>query len=260
MSSIEAFIFGLIQALTEFFPVSSSAHLKMAKLLLGIDSTENTVLLDLCCHLGTLVAVVYFLRKEIIRIFSSDYRKLSLLFFATLPLVPFYFLLKPLRDFASDTRYLGYCLFITGIIIYIGQKIRFRTSPTEAFKRRFQDALCIGAMQSAALIPGISRSASTISCATSLGWQPKDAVEFSFLLSIPTIIAGNAMELLKTVFLSHEPLPIETKNCLIAFFTSLIVGLIVVRFAMRILERGRLKPFAWYCMSIGILATFYFQG
>src|ERR1700733_3432852 len=113
MSLIEAFIFGLLQGLTEFLPVSSSAHLKLAKLFFNIENTEAQIVFDLICHLGTLIALLYFLRKEILTIVRHDRRKLLFLFLAILPLIPCYFLLKPVREFASQPHFLGPCLVLT---------------------------------------------------------------------------------------------------------------------------------------------------
>ncbi len=257
MSIIEAFIFGFLQGLTEFLPVSSSAHLKLAKLFFGVESSESQVIFDLVCHLGTLLALLYFLRKEILGLLQSDRKKLLLLFLATLPLIPCYFLLKPLRDFASDPHYLGLCLILTSLILFSGQKLRVRRAQTPGLKHQIKDVLWIGAMQSAALIPGISRSASTISCAKVLGWDAKEAVRFSFLLSIPTIIGGNCLELLK-IYLSHEsPPPLSLSSCAVGLVTSLGIGLLVIRFALSYLEKGNLRPFAWYCLGCGAIATIY---
>ncbi len=251
MSLIEAFIFGLLQGLTEFLPVSSSAHVKLAKLFFNIESSESQVIFDLVCHLGTLFALLYFLREEIMRLFRSDRRKLFLLCLATVPLVPCYFMLKPLRDFASNPQFLGLCLILTGGILFLGQKWRVKQTAPIAFKNQVSDVLWIGMMQSAALIPGISRSASTISCANILGWDPKEAVRFSFLLSIPTIIGGNCLELLK-IYLSKETLvAVSLPSCAMGFFTSLLFGLLVIRFALSYLEKGNLKPFAVYCLCFG---------
>lgn len=257
MSLIEAFIFGLLQGLTEFFPVSSSAHLKFAKLFFHIEKTEGQVIFDLVCHLGTLFALLYFLRKEVLSMFLSERRKLFLLFAATLPLVPCYFLLKPLRDLASEPQFLGPCLICTAIILFLGQKLRLQRTASTTNKREMSDVLMIGVMQSAALIPGISRSASTISCAKILGWNPRDAVRFSFLLSIPTIIGGNCLELLK-IYLSHEAIePISVPACTIGFLASLGFGLLIIRFALSFLEKGNLRPFAWYCLAFGMTAALY---
>ena len=257
MSFLEAFIFGLVQGLTEFLPVSSSAHMKLAKLFFNLETSESGIVFDLVCHLGTLIALLYFLRKEILQILRSDRKKLVLLFVAMLPLVPCYFLLKPVRDYVSHPQFLGLCLILTALILFSGQKLRIRRQQSATIKRRYGDVLWIGAMQSAALIPGISRSASTISCAKVLGWDPKEAVRFSFLLSIPTIIGGNCFELLK-IYLSHETLAsVSLHACAVGFIASLGAGLLIIRFALSYLEKGNLKPFAWYCLGIGAFVTAY---
>ncbi len=255
MSLLEAFIFGLLQGLTEFLPISSSAHVKLAKLIFNIESSESQVIFDLVCHLGTLFALLIFLREEIGLILRRDRQKLFLLLIAMLPLIPCYFLLKPLRDFASQPQCLGVCLIGTALILFIGQRWKIHRTHEVALKRHIKDALWIGAMQSAALIPGISRSASTISCAKVLGWEAQKAVRFSFLLSIPTIIGGNCLELFK-IYLSHESLhPVSIPACAVGCVTSFIFGFLIIRFALSYLERGNLKPFAWYCLSIGIIVT-----
>ncbi|MBM3208645.1 MAG: undecaprenyl-diphosphate phosphatase, partial [Chlamydiae bacterium] len=256
MTYIHAFILGLIQALTEFFPISSSAHLKLTKFFLNISDSQESILFDLSCHLGSLIAVLYFFRKEIFSIFSKERKTLFLLFIAMCPLVPAYFILKPLRDFASQPKYLGYCLFLTAIILFLGHHLRMRKQELPSTSKSFKDVLYIGVMQSAALIPGISRSASTISCAKFLGWNSSEAVKFSFLLSIPTILGGNTLELAKHFFSQKQAHSLPILECSIAFLTSLIAGSAVIKIAMKILEKGKLKPFAYYCMGLGLLAFF----
>ncbi len=257
MSTFEGFIFGLLQGITEFLPVSSSAHLKLVKMLFGIEASEGQVIFDLVCHLGTLVAVLFFFRKEIPQLFTTDRKKLGLLFLATLPLIPCYLLLKPLRDFASAPEYLGICLMATSLILFAGSRVKLKREVCGSMKRQMSDVLMIGTMQSAALIPGISRSASTISCAQMLGWDPRDAVRFSFLLSIPTIVGGNCLEALKIYLSSEGPVAVSIPACAAAFITSCGVGLIMVRFAISILQKGNLKPFAWYCLTLGLFTTLY---
>jgi undecaprenyl-diphosphatase len=261
MSAFEAFIFGLLQGLTEFLPVSSSAHVTLAKLFFNVESSEGQVIFDLVCHLGTLIALLFFLRQEIRQIIGRDRQKLLLLFIATLPLIPCYFLLKPLRDFASRPQYLGIWLICTAIILFSGQKWRIRKENAPTLKQQIRDALWIGTMQSAALIPGISRSASTISCAKVLGWDAKEAVRFSFLLSIPTIIGGNCLELLKIYLSDKRPPAVSLPACAIGLITSFMVGCLIIRFALSYLEKGNLRPFAWYCLAFGSLVTlFFFRG
>ncbi len=249
MSHFVAVLLGFIQGLTEFFPVSSSAHLVLAKELFGVKGVP--VIFDLACHLGTLLALVWFFKMEIIRLFRRDRTKLVYLCVALVPLVPSYFLLGPLRKMLSQPEYLGIFLMVTGGILLLGSKVRIR-----AKSKLLRDVLLIGTMQSAALIPGISRSASTISCAHLLGWNTKDAVRFSFLLAIPTIIGGNIIEtqkMMKSGQLSH----LLNWECLIGFAAAFIMGMVVIRFAIGWLEKGNLKVFAWYCLFIGLIANIY---
>jgi undecaprenyl-diphosphatase len=259
MSWLKAVILGVLQGLTEFFPVSSSAHLKLAKLFLSVPEGENQVLFDLMCHMGTLMALLFFLRLEIPSIFKNDRKKIKLLFLATLPLIPCYFLLKPLRDFASQPQFLGLFLMVTAFILFAGNYLKLKRSENPSFKTKARDALWIGTMQSAALVPGISRSASTISCANILGWEAKEAVRFSFLLSIPTIIGGNCLELIKIFFFHPVSVTLPLSSLAIGFLCSGSVGLIVIRYAIHLLEKGNLKPFAWYCLTLGITISICFN-
>jgi undecaprenyl-diphosphatase len=251
---LNAFLLGILQGLTEFFPVSSSTHIKLAKILFGLD-VEGGVLFDLTCHFGTLCALLIFLRKEIFSLFLCDRKKLFLLFVALLPLIPAYFLLKPLREYALREQHLGLCLMITALILFLAQRWQLKREESPLFKRQIKDVLCIGTMQSAALIPGISRSASTISMAKILGWRAKEAVRFSFLLSIPTILGGNCLELLRLHLTSEHS--VSFSSCLIGFLSSLGVGVLVIPFAMRWLEKGNLTPFAIYCFILGCIAFSY---
>jgi undecaprenyl-diphosphatase len=254
MTYINAFILGLVQALTEFFPISSSAHLKITKFFLNISDAQDTVIFDLSCHLGSLGAVVYYFRKDIALIFSKERKIILKIFVAMCPLVPAYFILKPLREFASQPQYLGYCLLATAIILFLGDSLRAAKKEITYSCSSFKDVIYIGLMQSAALIPGISRSASTISCAKVLGWSPSEAVKFSFLLSIPTIIAGNSLELFKYAVANRQITSVITGECFVAFAASLIVGSAVIHTAMRILQKGSLRPFAYYCIFLGLTA------
>lgn len=256
MSFFASLILGIIQALTEFFPVSSSAHLKIAKHFLG---QESGVLLDLSCHLGTLVALVIFLRKEIFHVLFQEPKKLFLFFLAMIPLIPFYFLLKPVREYSSDIHFLGFCLIGTGGILLAGQSFCMARSKNKGLIGKVRDVLMIGTLQSAALIPGISRSASTISCARVLGWDVKEAVRFSFLLSIPTILAGNLWEFMKASMTTQKEASIPILQLAISFAVSFLIGLFIVGKAISWLEKGNLKPCAWYCIALGTVLSIYFN-
>ncbi len=250
MSFFQSLLLGLIQGLTEFFPVSSSAHLQLAKYLLGI--SNSGIYFDLICHSGTLFALVIFLRKEI---FSTlkDPRKIALYALALMPLIPAYFLLKDLRKAASDPSFLGYALLMTSAFLFLASKKR--ESSTSSGKK-WPVVLFIGVMQTMALIPGISRSGSTISAARICGWSFKEAALFSFLLSIPTILGGELLEGIRGEALLNLP----TSCYLGGFLASFVVGLFGVRFVFWVYETGKVRPFAWYCLGAGLFAWAIFHG
>ena len=247
MTLLFAAFLGLVQGLTEFFPISSSAHLKLVRMALGLSDVPP--IFDLACHLGTLGALIWFFKEDIVELCRNQQKKLLYFFLALIPLVPFYFLLGSFRKMVSEPQFLGFFLMVTGVILLIGKRVRLRVK-----SHLVRDVLLIGTMQSAAPIPGISRSASTISCAQVLGWNSREAVRFSFLLAIPTIMGGN---LLEAYALSRQG---EIKQLLnlssfVGFITAFAVGIFVIRLAVRWLEKGNLTVFAWYCILLGITTT-----
>ncbi len=249
MSWLHAFILGLVQGCTEFFPISSSAHLKIIKEWLQIPTGEETAFFDLACHLGTLIALLVYFRKDLQQLFFHTPNQLFLYMVALFPLIPAYFLLKPVRLWASETHLLGACLLVTAFMLFLAG----RQSKTDSKNPSWKDALWIGSMQSIALVPGISRSASTITAGVFRGLSTQQAVRFSFILSIPSVAGGALLEMLK---LTHQP-SFDISCCAIGFGASAIVGLGMVRLAIPLLEKGVLKPFAWYCLIVAILLTLY---
>lgn len=254
MTWIEAFLLGLIQGATEFFPVSSSAHLKIAQLLLGIEDAHQVKLFELFCHLGTLTALFSVLKKDLFSLFFEEKKKLLSILIALLPLIPGYLFLRPFLNGVSSPQFLGLFLLLTGAILFVGD--RFKEKQMD--KKRIGHLLSIGGIQTLALIPGLSRSASTICCAKVLGWSARDAVRFSFLLSIPTIIGGSCLELFRLYYF-HLSFNVPLNCCIVGFLTSFVVGMVMIRFSLRLLEKGVLKPFAWYCLFIGTLTLLYFN-
>lgn len=242
MTLLQAIILGIVQGLTEFFPISSSAHLQITRSLLHIDRPH--VLFDLACHIGTLLALLLYFRKEIAALLGSRMH-VSSLCIALLPLIPAYFLLKPLREWAGEGHRLGYFLLLSSLLLFSEQWLRFSVK-----KNRIRDALVIGSMQAIALIPGISRSASTITAGRSLGWTVSDAVRFSFLLSIPAILGGVCIESMQVC---KEATFSELLPCLGGGLMAFFVGLGVIRLAIRWLEKGNFRPFAYYCFFLGLI-------
>lgn len=247
MTFLQAILLGIVQGITEFFPVSSSAHLKLARWFLGV---PDDVIFDLVCHSGTLLALVLFLRRDIWEVLKSI-RKIVLYTLALAPLIPTYFFLKPVRTILSEPSYLGFALIGTGTLLLAALK---KKDVIE--KKKWQHVLCIGLMQTMALIPGISRSGSTIAAARFCGWNWREAAKFSFLLAVPTILGGEALEILKNT----SALEFNWGSYLGGFCTSFGLGSIGVRFIFWVYEKEKLRPFAWYCIGLGVFAWAVFHG
>jgi undecaprenyl-diphosphatase len=251
MSFLQAIILGLVQGLTEFFPVSSSAHLRLAKWLIGVTDGEHLLYFDLMCHTGTLLALLIYLRRDVWEVFR-DVKKMALYVVALLPLVPGYFLLKPVRVMASEPCYLGYALMATSLLLFAASRKKEAVPSSQKWK----SVLCIGLMQTMALIPGLSRSGSTISAARFCGWEWREAARFSFLLAIPTTLGGVLLETLK----GHRGEGVSLSCYAAGFAASLALGLVAVRFIFWVYETGKVRPFAWYCLGVGLFAWAAFHG
>jgi undecaprenyl-diphosphatase len=248
MHWLHALLLGIVQGLTEFFPVSSSAHLNVVKRFLGISG--ETLLFDLFCHLGTLVVLLYYFRHDIKTLLIQPQQQLVPLLVALLPLIPFYFLLKPLQPFFS--AYVGYCMLGTAAFLALAERFKFQSKTLCTVK----DSLWIGTLQAIALIPGISRSAATITGGLWRGLGAKEAVRFSFLVSLPAIGGGTLLELYQArahLFSLTSDLP----ACVLGFTTSAIIGALIIQTAIPILQKGTLKPFAWYCLIVATVLILY---
>ncbi len=258
MDIFQAIILGAIQGITEFLPVSSSGHLELTQSFLGITPSERHLFFNLCCHLGTTMALCYAFFPEIKRLWGVDRRRGFQLLIATLPLFPLVLIIKPLKNFLSEPQYLGPCFLITALILYCGVRFGKEVQPAVLKRRWWQDALIIGTSQGIALCPGISRSGATISVGRVLGWSTHEAVLFSFFLSIPTVLGGLVLELYHLVVApSFSQAPGFSLNlgicCLIAFITAALVGSLSIKMMMKLVMKGNLIYFAWYCGLLGVL-------
>ena len=270
MTIFQSIILGIVQGFTEFFPVSSSAHLRLTQWFMGIPDGEHLLFFDLICHSGTLLALIVFLRKDILETLQNR-RQIALFALALFPLIPAYFLLKPLRIAASDPAYLGYFLMCTSLLLFWASRktiVQDTTASTQSkpdssgcFGIKVKDVLCIGIMQTMALLPGISRSGSTIATGRLLGWDWVFAAKFSFLLAIPAILGGQALETLKLLSEPVASTPSISLGCYATgFCTSFAIGMIGVRFMFKIYEKGSVRPFAWYCLFVGLIALWVLRG
>ena len=247
MNMLEIIILGIIQGITEFLPISSSGHLVIAQNILGIKSPGNT--LEVLFHFGTLMSVVYVFIEDIKQIFLTMNEKNNQLFIfyiiiATLPAIFAGLLLKDYFVKIFDNVHLvGFALCSTGLLLIMSK--RFKNNKKEI---AFSSSIVVGIAQAVAIIPGISRSGSTISICMYLGIPPKEAARFSFLLSIPVILGASILGFLE----------IESNNTFnnltltVAITTSFITGVLALKILLKILEAGSFHFFGFYCLIAGV--------
>lgn len=258
MSLLQAIFLGIVQGLTEFLPISSSGHLILFQKLLNLNDLDKYVLFDLWCHVGTLLAVVAIFFLDI-KVVLKDRKKFLQLFIATLPLFPLVLAIKPLKSLFNEPQYLGYFFLITALLLFFGQRYAKIRSEEERSSRFYPDAFKIGCFQALAVLPGVSRSGSTISCARLLGWSAEEAVTFSFLLSIPAILGAITLELGSLFLNKSKALPIDVSLYAAGCLTAFATGLIALKFLIHLARKAAFNLFIWYCAILGLLTLFLFR-
>jgi undecaprenyl-diphosphatase len=258
MTTWEAIFLGAMQGLTEFLPVSSSGHLELGQYLLGYHDLHRYILFNLICHLGTLCAIGYIFFDQIKRSFTNRAQLMQIVW-GTLPLFPLVLILKPIKAIIDQPHYLGICFLFSAFLIFLGATYHFKRQIIP-LRQHWTDPLTIGLFQAVAILPGVSRSGATISAARLLGWQKEEAISFSFLLAIPAILGGTALEIIQVILQPASLVaPISSNQFLIGFLTSFFVGCFALRLLMRMMVQDKWIYFAWYCLGLGILTTIYFN-
>ncbi len=272
MEPIHAVILGVIQGLTEFLPVSSSGHLVIFQYFFGFESAM--VSFDISVHIGTLLAVVIVFRAEILKIIISvfcllklsgnkercfDYInknseiKLVLLIAAgSVPTGIIGLLFHKFVDkFFTSIFITGAMLIITGFLLWGTKYIKKNDKNIENFS--IKGALFIGMVQGIAILPGISRSGSTIAAGLFLGLNREVAAKYSFLLSIPAIIGAEILSL-KNFYGSPQ---VSFNITILGIVVSFIVGLYALKVLLYFVRQGDLYYFSFYCWFVGIAALLY---
>jgi len=272
MTNFEAFILGLLQGASEFLPVSSSGHLVVGQTLMGISLPGITF--EVVVHVATLfsVLVVYrgrllaLARGTLLRRDSDALRYVGLLVVATLPVAVIGLVFGDQIETAfSRPATVGFALLFTGTILFT-TRWALRRPLSAAIGVRA--AILIGLAQCVALIPGVSRSGSTVVTALWLGIAPVEAAAFSFLMSIPAI-AGAAVLVLPELFrgggvveagttsgleaTALEPAVSGGTPLVVAFITAGVCGVLAIRLFVLMLRNGSFPVFAWYCWAVGLL-------
>jgi undecaprenyl-diphosphatase len=266
---IEALILGVVQGLTEFLPVSSSAHLVFFQNFFGLK--EPIIFFDICLHLGTLLAVLLFLKDDLkaiileaVKLFfpekgvtwkqkwnNSHYARFALLaVLATIPttLIGFAFKEK-FEAIFSSVQTVGGMLIVTGVILYLTKKVKNTQKAIDEIT--VLDSLIIGTAQGLAIAPGISRSGSTISFGIFRGIKQDVAARFSFLLSIPAILGAAVVKFDSSISLNEGILPYA-----VGTIAAGITGYLSLRILSSMIRKGHLFYFSPYCIVVGSLVLF----
>lgn len=271
MDLFQAIILGIVQGATEFIPVSSSGHLVLVPWLLNWEKPD--LIFDTMAHWGTLVAVVAYYWKDLLKIESSMQQDLArrtpfaspdsklgwLLILATIPTVIIGLLFEDFFEslFGQPTTVIGF-LFVTGLILWISETLGKRIRKLESLTPR--DAVLFGLAQSMAITPGISRSGSTISLGLLLGFTRPAAARFSFLMMIPIVFGAGllkVLELLKTGVSGDAFLLLAA-----GFLSAGISGYICITFLLNFIATRSVRSFAIYCWLFGTfcLAVAYMRA
>ena len=267
MDILQAVIIGIIQGLTEFLPVSSSAHLVFVQRLLGV---ESSIAFDVFLHLGTLIAVLWFFRTDVYKMlrawwlsigdllqgrfrqgFADDpYKRLAwYVILATVPVG----IVGVLFEDAVDSMFAGalyvpaFFLFVTGTILYLSQRMASGNINFENISKK--EALWMGLGQACAILPGLSRSGTTIAAGLTIGLDKEFAAKFSFILSIPAILGAFVVQL-KDI---GSALNVNFLPVFLGFIVSIIAGYFAIKWMLDLIQNRSLDVFSYYCWIISII-------
>lgn len=258
MSILEALLLAIAQGLTEFLPVSSSGHLVVLEYWLGLQPSEF-LFFDIILHVGTLVSVIVFYHKSILRLLKSllpassgettrdDRMLIGAILLSTFITGVLGFAIKaPMEEMRDQLVFVGIAFIATGLLL---ASTRLRAAaPDDAPlpMNLFLFAAIMGVAQAIAILPGISRSGTTVSVALLMGVSSKRALEYSFLMSIPAIVGAAILEL------KDAEIVIPATTALLGFVASMVSGLIFLYLLVWIVKRGQLWAFAAYTIPLGI--------
>ena len=252
MNYFNAIVLGFVQGLTEFLPISSSGHLILFSNFIGVHF--EGIVLEIILHCGTLLSLLFFFNKKIYQIGIDIFfnKKIKYLFFLIIGIFPVCVVGLIFKSFIEkifdNVTFVGIFLLITGLTLLFSNFFKRK----KTIKMNFFTSLIIGFFQVLALLPGISRSGMTISSAIFLGIKPKEAANFSFLMSIP-IIFGSMLISIKDIqnFNSNN---FELNFLIISFFSSFIFGIISLKVLYNLINTKFFHYFGYYCILIGIFS------
>ncbi len=255
MEILKIVILGIVQGLTEFLPISSSGHLVILQKLFNI--TQNQLLISVLLHFGTLIPVLIVFWDDIKEILFFKKEKRYFIFLIIIASIPTALMGIFFEDFFeklfSSALSTAAMLIVTGFILYLGDKLADYDKEITNFK--WLNAILVGIAQGIAIIPGISRSGSTITASLIQGLKKEDAARFSFILSIPVIGGAGLLKVGEAV--SNGVTNFNITAIILGIISSIISGYIAIRYFIYILKKQKLIYFSYYCWIVGTFILLY---
>ncbi len=276
MNTLQALIMGLLQGLTEYLPVSSSGHLTIASELFGIDG-ESNMTFTIAVHVATVLSTLVILGSEIGKILKGmcnplsprslkgngtflnrlnpDQRYVLNILVSMIPIgiVGVFFKDKVEEIFGSGLLVVGICLLLTAALLTFSYLAR----PRQRENISLSHAFIIGLAQAVAVLPGLSRSGSTIATGLLLGNKKEKLAQFSFLMVIPPILGEALLDVLKMVKGEEATGGIDTLPLIVGFVAAFISGCAACKWMIGIVKKGKLIYFAYYCAIVGVASIVY---
>jgi len=265
MSWFEALILGIVQGLTEFLPVSSSGHLEIGQALLGTSGEEN-LLFAVVVHAATVLSTLVILWREVAQLFKGtfttfkwnqdkDYVAKILVSMIPVFIVGMFFKDQVEAFFGNGLLIVGICLIITALLLWLSEFLTKRLN-RQGHEVTYRDALIIGCAQAVAVLPGLSRSGTTIATGLMCGVSKEQVAKFSFLMVLIPIM-GDALLELKDILTGEVVVTIGWLPLVVGFIAAFATGCFACRFMIDIVRRQKLIYFAVYCLCVGTFAIIY---
>jgi len=274
LSIVSAILYGIIQGLTEFLPVSSSGHLAIAHGIFGAANLDaDYFTFDILLHLATLVAVLIVYHKDIFPLIPAFFRLIGKVFrgklrlseydehekmlvyliIATLPLVAAVFLNDKVEALGQYVKIVGGILIVNGVVLFLSDRIGKGNKALPDVKPK--NALAVGLCQLCAILPGLSRSGSTITGGRLCGFTREFAVKFSFILSIPAILGANIFKIPDII---ENPVPAsELPAYGLGMLAAAVTGVLAMKLLAYVSKKSNFRIFSIYCVVVGIAAVIF---
>ena len=258
MNELQAILLGIIQGLTEYLPVSSSGHLTIASSFMDVEGADNLAF-TVAVHVATVLSTLVIFWKQIVWIFrdlfkfswneGTRYAALIALSMIPVGIVGVFFKDVVEEIFGSGLLIVGIMLLLTAALLFFS----YFAKPRQKEKISFKDAFIIGLAQACAVMPGLSRSGSTIATGLLLGDKKEKLAQFSFLMVIPPILGEALLDIVKALRGDEAFAGIDTLPLVVGFVAAFVSGCIACKWMINIVKKGKLVYFGIYCALAGLL-------